>query len=141
MSSIRQRLLLNFVIIIALTVVVLDFFIFLSFRRIYYQNIEDMLINQIKISSELYTKYFSRDTLYDNVLNGVDAFYNQNNVQVQIFDNTGKIIFDSIGFIEQKEYSDINDALKGKVGRWIGRVKYDDYDVLAVSHPLYQRGR
>ncbi|CDF57609.1 Osmosensitive K+ channel histidine kinase KdpD [Thermobrachium celere DSM 8682] len=139
MGSIRRRLLLNFVIIIVLTVSTLNLIIYISFKNIYYNNIANLLINQIKISSDLYSKYFSRDSLYENVINGVDSFF-RNNLEVQIFDNTGKIIYDSIGILDRRMYSDIQEALLGKLGKWIGRVEYDDEKVLAVSHPLYQNG-
>lgn len=140
MRTIKRRLLLNFVIIIVLTVTTLNSVIYLALRNIYYSNIFNMLTNQIKISSELYSKYFSKESLYDNVLNGVDSFISQNDIEVQIFDNTGKIIFDSIGVIEEEKYSDIDEALVGKVGKWIGTVDYDNYSVMAVSYPLYKKG-
>ncbi|MCX7694953.1 MAG: HAMP domain-containing histidine kinase [Caloramator sp.] len=140
MSSIRRRLLINFVIIVVLTVTTLNTIIFISFKNIYYSNISNLLVGQIKISADIYTKYFSKNSLYENVLNGVDLFLNRSDVEVQVFDNTGKIIFDSIGIIEDNEFLDIKEALSGNVGRWIGNVSYDDEKVLAVSHPLYSGG-
>ncbi|SHF18458.1 HAMP domain-containing sensor histidine kinase [Caloramator proteoclasticus] len=140
MSSIRRRLLCNFVIIVVLTVATLNTIIFFSFRNIYYSNIANLLIGQIKISSDIYTKYFSKNSLYENVLNGVDVFLNRSDIEVQVFDNTGRIIFDSIGVIEENEFLDIKEALSGNIGRWIGNVSYDDEKVMAVSHPLYSGG-
>ncbi|WP_242826183.1 HAMP domain-containing sensor histidine kinase [Caloramator sp. ALD01] len=140
MSSIRRRLLCNFVIIVVLTVATLNTIIFFSFRNIYYSNIANLLIGQIKISSDIYTKYFSKNSLYENVLNGVDVFLNRSDIEVQVFDNTGRIIFDSIGVIEENEFMDIKEALSGNIGRWIGNVSYDDEKVMAVSHPLYSGG-
>lgn len=140
MSSIRRRLLCNFVIIVVLTVTTLNTIIFFSFRNIYYSNIANLLIGQIKISSDIYTKYFSKNSLYENVLNGVDVFLNRSDIQVQVFDNTGRIIFDSIGAIDENEFMDIKEALSGNIGRWIGNVSYDDEKVMAVSHPLYSGG-
>lgn len=137
-KSIKERLVINFMFIIIITVVALEIFLISTVRRNYYKNLEDNLYNQIKISSDLYYQYFSDDTLHENVLNNVDTFWKQTEAQVEIIDLSGKVIMDSIGVIPSdiSEMEDVAKALQGQKGRWIGKVDYDTERVMAVSYPL-----
>jgi hypothetical protein len=63
----------------------------------YYGSLKGSLINQVKISADMYSKYFSDTSLEDNILYNVDAFWNQSNAEVQIADREGKIVMDSLG--------------------------------------------
>lgn len=141
MSSIRTRLAVNFIFIVLITVIILEVFIINIVRQNYYKNLEDNIYNQIRVSADLYYRYFSDSTLYDNVLNNVDTFWKQTSAQVQIIDSSGKLLMDSIGIIpsEDQEMKDVKEALKGRKGRWIGKVDYDDEMVIAVSYPLRSR--
>lgn len=138
MISIRKRMALSFIFIILLTVLVLEVLIINIVRQSYYKNLEDSLFSQIKVSADLYRRYFSDASLYDNVLNNVDSYWKQADVEVQIADLEGSILMDSIGIIppEGEKRKDVEEALKSGRGAWIGKVYYDDEMVLAVSHPL-----
>ncbi|MEG2353056.1 MAG: HAMP domain-containing sensor histidine kinase [Clostridium sp.] len=138
MRSIKKRLFKHFLFIIISTVIILEV-ILISFVKTYYcSNMEDFLKGQIKTSADFYNKYFSNSSLEDNVLNNVDAFWKQSNTQVQIIDLNGKVIMDSIGYIQKNEMttSDYLKAKNGEFGSWIGKVPYDKKTVIAVSHPL-----
>jgi signal transduction histidine kinase len=141
MKSIRIRLLVNFIFIVIVTVIILEALIIDIVRQNYYKNLEDNLYNQIKMSADFYERYFSHSTLRDNVLNNIDTFWRQTSAQVQILDKTGKLLMDSIGIIPiegSKDLiaEDIQQALKGNKGSWVGKVSYDDERVMAVSYPL-----
>lgn len=125
-------------LIIFITVGILEIFLVDVIRKNYYKNLEDNLINQIKISSDIYAGYFSDASLNENVLNNVDAFWKQTPAQVQIIDLNRKVIMDSIGVLPMSvlETEDVIDALNGKTGKWIGKVSYHNVNVLAVSTPL-----
>ncbi|HWR60140.1 MAG TPA: HAMP domain-containing sensor histidine kinase [Clostridia bacterium] len=138
MKSIKKRLVVNFLFIIIITVVILEISLIGLVRQNYYKNLEDNLSNQIKISSDLYFRYFSDATLHENVLNNVDTFWKQASVQVEIIDTSGNILMDSIGVIppDASQMEDVQKALAGQKGKWIGNVEYDTEKVMAISHPL-----
>ena len=137
-KSIKKRLVVYFMFIILITVVTLEIFLIHTIKQNYYKNLEDNLYNQIKVSADLYSQYFSDATLHENVLNNVDTFWRQTTAQVQIIDLEGNILMDSIGVLpfDLTLMDDITKALMGQKGRWIGKVDYDTEQVMAVSHPL-----
>ncbi|MEG2338630.1 MAG: two-component sensor histidine kinase, partial [Clostridium sp.] len=96
-KSIKSRLLVNFTLIIVSMVIILELLFINTVKGNYYKNIEENLLSQIKVSSDLYLKYSTDSSLYENVLNNVDTFWRQTTAQVQIIDLNGKVIMDSIG--------------------------------------------
>lgn len=139
-KGIRVRLTANFVLVIIFTVAILELLLICIVRQNYYSSLEGSLHNQIKICAEMYTKYFSDTSLQENVLYNVDAFWNQSNAEVQIIDRNGSIIMDSQGSILQDVAGkDIEEALAGKKGVWVGYL--NGQKVLAVAHPLISDGQ
>ena len=135
MNGIRVRLTANFMIVIIFTVAILEILLIYIVRQNYYSSLEGSLSNQIKICTEMYTKYFSDTSLQDNVLYNVDAFWNQSNAEVQIVDKNGNIVMDSQGSIAQEmKGTDIEEALIGKTGVWVGYL--NGQKVMAVANPL-----
>lgn len=142
-SSIKKRLTGNFMIVILITVIILEFFLFNAIKKYYYKSIEEILSNQVSFSAEYYSRYFSSNPLEELVIDDVDVFWNQTSAQVQILDSDGNVLMDSIGAIHSDkaiETTDVITALKGKLGTWIGNVDYDTEPVIAVSHPLMIEG-
>ena len=142
MKSIRTRLILNFTVVVVITVIMLELLIIDIIRQSYHKNLEASLFNQVRVSADLYGRYFSDSSLNDNILNNVDAFWNQASAQVQVIDTSGNVLMDSIGIIHSESIrtQDIRDALAGSTGKWVGRVDYDDEKVMAVSYPLRSGG-
>ncbi|WP_341479583.1 HAMP domain-containing sensor histidine kinase [Clostridium gallinarum] len=138
LKSIRNQLLRGIVIIIFSTVVVLNILLMVFIRKYYYDNMENILKSRIEVSMNFYNKYFSSQELIENVYDNVDAFWNENNAQVEIFDVDGSLLMDSIGIKDEKLINapDVSKALKGEVSRWVGKVNYYDKKVMAVSYPL-----
>jgi signal transduction histidine kinase len=138
MKSIKKRLVSNFLFIIIITVVILEVLIINIVGENYYKNLEDNMYNQIRVSSDLYLRYFSDSSLKDNVLNNVDTFWKQTTAQVQIVDTKGNVLMDSIGVTpgNLSQMEDIEKALKGERGRWIGNVDYDNERVMTIAYPL-----
>ncbi|WP_350344067.1 HAMP domain-containing sensor histidine kinase [Proteinivorax tanatarense] len=142
MNSIKKRLVLSFLLIIVITVFSLGTLLTIIIRQSYYQNIEDNLQNQIKVSSQLYTEYFSHNTLQDNILNNVGTFWEQTEAQVQIVDSNKNILMDSIGVDPEmsKDMPDVDNALDGHYDMWMGDVDYYLQPVMSVSYPLISEG-
>jgi len=138
MNSIKRRLTINFIFIVVITVVALEIFLINIVKENYYKNLEEGLNNQIRISADLYSRYFSDATLHENILNNVDTFWKQTRAQVEILDKNGKVLMDSIGVIspDSRSTEDVIKAINGERGSWIGKVDYDDYKVMAISYPL-----
>ena len=138
MTSIKSRLVLNFMFIIVITVIILELFLITSIRNNYYKNLEDTLVNQLQTSTDLYDRYFSDATLHENVLNNVDTFWKQVTAQVEIIDMEGNMLLNSLGTIAGPviEMDDVQAALRGQKGVWIGRVTYDTEKVMAAAYPI-----
>jgi signal transduction histidine kinase len=143
MRSIKNKLALNSIFVVVITVVILELLIANIVKQNYYKNLEDNMYSQLKFSSQLYEQYFSDTSLYDNVMNNVDTFWKRSSAQVQIIDESGKVLMDSIGVIpdEAIEMPDLRNALSGGKGRWIGKVNYDTEEVMAVAYPLKSQDR
>ncbi|GAB6169169.1 ATP-binding protein [Clostridium carnis] len=137
-KSIKTKLIKDFFIVILSTVVFLNIVLINFVKKYYYDNTEELLLNQIQVSASFYNKYFSTRSLAENVYDNIDAFWNQNNAQVEIFDENKKLIMDSIGVIDENllKAPDIQKAFKGEIGRWVGKVDYSKSNVMAVSYPL-----
>ena len=97
MKSIKNQLLKGIVIIIFSTVVLLNILLMIFIRKYYYDNTEDLLKSRMDVSVSFYNKYFSSKTLVENIYDNVDAFWNENDAQVEIFDSKGNLLMDSIG--------------------------------------------
>lgn len=142
MKSIKKRLSKNFMLIIVTSVMAFEFILINFIIKYYYSNIEEVLTNQIMISADFYSRYFSNNSLEENVMDNVDVFWKQTQAQVQIINKDGKVLMDSIG-IKPKgsiETGDVKKALKGQKGKWIGNVDYDDAKVIAIAYPLKSNG-
>lgn len=138
MKSIKKRLVSSFLYIIIITVLILEILIINIVRGNYYKNLEDNMYNQIRISSDLYLRYFSDTSLSENVLNNVDTFWKQTTAQVQIVDTSGNVLMDSIGLppVNLSQMEDVKKALNGQKGKWVGSVNYDNERVMTIAYPL-----
>ncbi|MCR6516093.1 MAG: ATP-binding protein [Clostridium sp.] len=144
MMSIKRKLIRNFMIVILSSIVILDLLLIFFVRGYYYDNTENMLTNQIDIATNFYDKYYSHTSLIRNVYDNVDAFWNQTTAEVQLYDDKGKLIMDSIGVSPSNDSEvkgQIDRALKGESSKWVGNVGYYSHKVMAVSKPIVVNGK
>lgn len=143
MKSIKNKMIRNFIIVVFSTIVILDILLMVFVRQYYYKNIQTILTNQIDLAINFYDRYYSNTSLELNVYDNVDAFWNQTTAQVQIFDNKGRLIMDSIGSNEISDESkqQIRKALSGESSDWVGKVRYYPYNVMAVTKPIEVNGK
>lgn len=141
-KSIKSKLIRDFFIVIFSTIVILDVFLMVFVRKYYYDNTEQLLKSQIEVSTSFYNKHFSASKLIDNIYDNVDAFWSQSNAQVEILDNEGNLIMDSIGVRDSEilKTPDIEKALRGQSARWVGNVSYYENKVMIVSEPIISDG-
>ncbi|MDF3000838.1 MAG: ATP-binding region ATPase domain protein [Bacillota bacterium] len=139
-KGIRGRLTANFMIVILITVAVLEVLLIYIVQQNYYGSLKGNLTNQVKISADMYSKYYSDASLEDNILYNVDAFWNQSNAEVEIIDKSGRIVMDSLGMIPSpgEPKDDIRDALNNRMGEWVGTL--NGQKVMAVAYPLKSDG-
>lgn len=140
--SIKSRITINFLFIIIMTVIVLEFFFIFNIRQNYYKNLEDTLINQLHTSTDLYIRYFSDTSLSENIINSVDTFWKQVTARVEIIDIKGRVLMNSQGIINDShlETSDVQLALRGEKGVWLGRLQEGGEKVMAASCPIVVAG-
>src|SRR5699024_1103361 len=128
---------------ITIAIVILEFFLFNIIKEYYYNSMGEILANQVEVSAQFYSRYFSSSRIEDVIIDDINIFWQQTTAQVQIIDPQGRILMDSIGSVELGERiktSDVLKALEGDIGTWIGNVSYDTENVISVSHPLMSDG-
>lgn len=140
--SIRTRLVINFMLVIIITVLILEIVLINGIKNYYYKNVEDILSNQIEFSSNFYSRYFSSSSLEEIIIDDVDVFWQHTNAQVQIYTLEGELLMDSLGVSQDKDEiaPDILNAINNGKGVWNGLVSYDENPVMAVSMPLKFQG-
>lgn len=143
MRTIKSRLVKSFSIVIFIIILVLDILLITFVRKYYYDNMNDLLKNQLQVTTNFYKKYFNLYSLEENIYDSLDSFWEQTDAQIQIYDNTGSMLMDSIGVVEDNvKYIDVQKSLQGeKNNRWIGNVSYYDYKVMALSTPIESDGK
>ena len=143
MRTIKSRLVKSSSIVIFITILVLDILLITFVRKYYYDNMNDLLKNQLQVTTNFYKKYFNLYSLEENIYDSLDSFWEQTDAQIQIYDNTGSMLMDSIGVVEDNvKYIDVQKSLQGeKNNRWIGNVSYYDYKVMALSTPIESDGK
>ena len=140
--SIKARLIRNFMLVILITVIFLEFVLINGIREYYHQNVEDILTNQIEFSTNFYSRYFSSSALEDIIIDDVDVFWQHTSAQVQILSLEGELLMDSLGVTNNDLpiSTDVRDAIEKGKGVWTGMVSYDTSPVMAVSMPLKYQG-
>lgn len=137
MKSIKGRLIKYFLVILLSTIIIVSTMFMIFISRYYYQNMEGMLTSQIKIAADFYKKYLSFVTLEENINDDVDRFWKQTDAQVQIYDKNGKLLMDSSPVSQESDnLPDVKKALKGQIGKSVGKVPQYKSKVMAISYPL-----
>lgn len=142
-NGIKTRLVKSFMLIIIITVVILEVVLINSVKNYNYKNVEDILTNQIEFATSYYLRYFSSNNLEDIIIDDVDVFWQHTTAQVQILDLDGKILMDSLGVANENGISspDVEKAIKGEKGTWVGNVDYYDNTVMSISIPIQDQDR
>lgn len=141
-KSIKSRLIKSFVLIILVTVIFLEVMLITGIRDHYYNNVEDLLSNQIEFSTTFYARYFSSSNLYDVIIDDIDVFWQHTTAQVQIWSLEGELLMDSLGVLLDSDdiTPDITQAIAGNKGVWTGNVSYDTNPVMSVAMPIMHQG-
>lgn len=142
-KSLKGRLAISYLIIIMMTMVITDFTLVTVLRTYFDDNVREALDNQLSVATSMYEKYYSEDSLEDNVANDEDSFWRQTRASVQIINLEGEVLLDTTGSRPQgvQKSLDILAVLDGNKGS----VTYSDdvtkEKLMAVSHPLISNGQ
>lgn len=137
-KSIKARLVGNFIIIILVSVLAFEGLLIYFTRFYFYNNIENILTNQIKTAADFYTQYYSTVPLEVNIIDNAEVFWKQTGAQVQIIQMDKEVLLDSEGLENPGHLpgNDLEKALKGEKGVWVGKTNGSKEHIMAVSFPL-----
>lgn len=136
-KSIRTRLVANFIFVIFISVIVFEALLIYFTRFYFYSNVENILTNQIKTTSDFYTQYYSNVPLEVNIIDNAEIFWKQTNAEVQIVKFSGEVMLDSEGILYNHilQSDDFKDALINGKGVWTGKRNSGEH-IMAVSYKL-----
>lgn len=142
MQGIRKRLIINYFIVILLTIVFLESFLITAIRKYYYDNVSQLLNKQGIISSNFYNQYLFNKDIDADSLELLETFSRNTTAQVQIVDKAGIVLEDSSFLVKNNKLDtpDIEKALRGSSGSLTGYSQDTDETIMAVSYPLLSNG-
>lgn len=112
------------------------------FKYYYYSTVESYMRSQAKYSQETYMSYLSDYSLEEAIVEDKDQFYRNTDLQVQVLDNSGRVLLDSLGtglVGEIMDTEDVNMVKSGSSGRSVYKPSYDNHRIMAFSAPLENR--
>lgn len=140
MKGIRKRWVRNYVIIIVIISVVINFAFLTIVKNFYYNSAYHTLSNKASLSAEFYSKYFKRETytLEDVSSQLLKDFQNYTLYEVQVFTAEGSLTKTSTGFALSDFLAtpDVGEALLGRTGYWNGKNAGTGEKVLSAAVPI-----
>lgn len=140
MKGIRRRWVRNYVVIIVIISVIINFAFLAIVKNFYYNSAYHTLGNKATLSADFYSKYFKREayTLEDVSSQLLKDFQNYTLYEVQVFNAEGSLTKTSTGFAlsDFQETPDVGEALKGKTGYWNGKNVGTSEKVLSAAVPI-----
>lgn len=138
-KSIRNTLMIQFLILISLVVIFFEIFLIFTIKNYYYSGVTGILQSQAKYSASLYQTHLVNTSISEIVLNDRESFYKDVYSEVQILNNSGQVLLDTmngenIGKILNAK--DVENAMSGTNGSVIYKNKITQQNELAISVPL-----
>lgn len=131
---------IKFIMLFVLTIVIgFEIFAYNSFRNYYQSALIGSMTNQARINQLQFNNYSNKYDLQDIILGDKNAFYRNNETQVQILDNSGTVLFDTQASWEVGTEIGQTDVVKAKEGsRGVYRRINEgtDEEVISLSFPL-----
>lgn len=139
-NSIRNRIVISFGAIVALTIVMLEISFVVFISNYYYGGVEQILKDRVIVTSEFINSYAGYSNvqgkarfLFENFLGESDKKF-----LVQVLDKNGYVIMDSYGFSDIKEIKtpDVQAAYNNKFESYIDSDSDTGEKMMSVSRPL-----
>ncbi|WP_029451595.1 sensor histidine kinase [Clostridium algidicarnis] len=138
--SIKSRIISYYFITILITISLLGLLLWISVRGYYYKAMETILKDQVNLSTKFYSKYLNDSDVKRVYEDLEENFFSNLDVQVQILDKEGRVIWDDLGIVPgtKLEYIDIKKALVDETAVWVGKPdgSYSSNKIMSVSAPL-----
>lgn len=139
MRGIRGRVVGTYLIITFLSVVIFEIILIYGLVEFYYSSIEAELSRSAQSIIHNYSQYFNNYDLHRDAKVLLESMPGNTVAQVQIIDDKGVLIADSIEpSMEGKKLDnyDVNMALNGKEAAWKGKIPMTGEPVFSVSFPI-----
>ncbi|MEN8905375.1 MAG: HAMP domain-containing sensor histidine kinase [Clostridiales bacterium] len=135
--GIRKRLVGTYLLIIFLTVTFCETAIILSVKNYYENRVDRTIEDYTSTAANFYNGYLSSTNIESNSGKLISNFLNLP-VQIQIINTKGKVIADSLHVTYGTTVStpDVEMALNGKKGKFIGRESEANEKILSHTAPL-----
>lgn len=138
-NSYRQTIIRIIMLFVVTVVIGFEIFAYNSIRNYYESALIGSMQNQARISQLQFNTYMNRYDLSEIIIGDKNAFYRNNETQVQILDNSGVVLFDSqvsnqVGTKLGK--SDVNEASEGKQSTYKSRNELTNEEIISLSYPL-----
>lgn len=138
-KSVKYTVVKIIMLFVLTTVIGFEIFAYNSIKSYYEATLISSMKNQARISQLQYSSYMSRYDLQEVIIGDKNLFYRQNDSQVQILDNSGMVLFDSIASSQIGKILDKDDIIEAKEG-YTGISKdtnpSSNEQILSVSYPL-----
>ena len=138
-KSLRTRIMIQFFMVIVLIVIFFEIFLIFTIKNYYYSGVTGIIQSQAKYSAKLYEIHLANSSLSELVLDDIEEFYSEVNAQVQILNNSGKVLLDTVNGNQVGSIlstSDVISAKNGSNGSNIYKNSISNKNELAVSIPL-----
>ena len=125
--------------VIVLIVIFFEIFLIFTIKNYYYSGVTGIIQSQAKYSAKLYEIHLANSSLSELVLDDIEEFYSEVNAQVQILNNSGKVLLDTVNGNQVGSIlstSDVISAKNGSNGSNIYKNSISNKNELAVSIPL-----
>lgn len=138
-NSYRQTIIRIIMLFVITVVIGFEIFAYNSIRNYYESALIGSMLNQARINQLQFNNYMNRYDLSDIIIGDKNAFYRNNETQVQILDNSGTVLFDSqasnlVGI--ELSTLDVNNAKEGQQGTFKSINNQTNEEVLSLSYPL-----
>ncbi|MEI7025079.1 ATP-binding protein [Paenibacillus sp. y28] len=142
MKGIRARLIVQISVLLLMIVLLLEGLFILSVRAYYFSSATETLTTRAVTSATFFNKFLEGYELEDRARYILENLTPEEYARIEVLDPDGKIVIDSFGFASPVtvQTQDVNIALNGGTGTYIGRTPMFDERILAVSIPLKNLG-
>lgn len=131
---------IKIIMFFVITVVIgFEIFAYNSIRSYYESALTDSMKNQARINQLQFNNYMNRYDLTDIIIGDKNIFYRSNDTQVQILDNSGILLFDSLAsdlIGDTIDSPDVKSAIEGKQNSTKYKRESTGESVLSLSYPL-----
>jgi signal transduction histidine kinase len=142
MKGIKTRLIVQVSIILLLIVILLEGLFLLAVRAYYFGTATEALTTRATTSATFINKYLGGVGLKDRARYILENLSQEEYAKLEILDTNGRVIVNSYGFSPSEviETPDVEAAIAGGTGTYIGRSAVSQERILAVSNPLKSMG-